>query len=173
MPQIKQTEDQKRTATSVQENKLFRQRLEDRFKPHEFVRVRNLDDEPFEWEWMPSTAETVSYTDNGAVRVVEGRKSFSADYSALYPGNEQHWVINPGQSEVLLGENAYLFIEGMYKKLVTKQKLAGVDVTEAGRKPINFNWNDGLNQEKMIDKILIGVERPNFDEPKPATAKKA
>lgn len=155
---------------SVQENKTFRERLIDRFAPHEYVRVKNLDDEPLEWEWMPSTGEQESFTDNGAVRVISGRRSFTSDFSHQIPGNERRWVMNAGDEEVLLGENAYLMIEALYKKLVTKQVVAASPNQEQ-TKARNFNWNDGKRQEETINKIIIRVEKPNFDAPAPVSKK--
>lgn len=164
MPQIQTPKTQQGQAVNVQENKLFRERLLSRFQPHQFVRVINIDDEPFIWQYMPSTAEEESFTDNGAVRVVTGRKSFTSDFSGQYPGNEQQWLLNPGDSEVLIGESAFIMIEGLYKRLVAKNKINATPDQEA-TKARNFNWNDGKMQEDMIDKIFLGVENPRFNEP--------
>jgi len=164
MPQINPKSNQP-SATTIKENKPFRDRLRDRFQPTDYVRVINIDDEPFEWQWFPSTGEQVYFTDNGAVRVVEGRQRFGQNYEQKLPGNEQVWVINPGHSEILIGENADLFIEGLYKRLVAKKRIEdnpNIEKTQAR----SFNWNDGLLQEQMIDKIFLGIERPVFDEPK-------
>jgi hypothetical protein len=136
----------------------------DRFKPTEFVRVINIDDEPYNWQYMPTSGEEETFTDNGAVRVITGRKAFTADFSGQYPGNEEIWMINPGDSEVLLGENAYIMVEGLYKKLITKRKIQETPDQEP-TKARNFNWNDGRMQEEMIDKIVLGVENPQFNEP--------
>jgi hypothetical protein len=153
------------TATSVQENKRFRDRLRDRYKPLDNVRVINIDNEPFEWEYFPIDGETEEFTDNGAVRVTTGRRSFVAGYSQVVPGAEQIWEIGPGESEVLIGACADLFIEGLYKRLVAKKRIAETTVAETQAR--SFNWNDGLLQEQMIDKIFLGVVKPNFDELKP------
>ena len=159
MPQI--TPQKQATSTTIKENKAFRDRLRDRYQPSEYVRVINVDDEPFAWQWFPSTGETTEFTDNGAVRVVTGRASFTKNYEQKIPGNEQQWLINPGESEVLIGENADLFIEGLYKRLVSKQKVREMKVTETQAR--SFNWNDGLMQEQWIDRIFLGVEKPNFE----------
>lgn len=163
MPQINPKANQP-TATSIKENKPFRERLRDRYAPTDYVKVINIDNEPFEWQYFPSTGEETYFTDNGAVRVVEGRQKFASNYEQKLPGNEQVWVINPGHSEILLGENADLFIEGLYKNLVVKKRIEenpNIEKTQAR----SFNWNDGLLQETMIDKIFLGIERPNFDGP--------
>lgn len=163
MPKI--TRPNQPTATTIKENKAFRERLRDRYAPSDFVRVINIDDEPFQWQYFPSTGEETSFTDNGTVRVVDGRQSFTKNYEQAIPGNEEIWVINPGSSEVLVGENADLFIEGLYKTLVAKER---VEKTP-GDKVRKFNWNDGLLQEQMINKIYLGKEKLNFDESRPST----
>lgn len=169
MPQVQRSD--KPTATTIKESKPFRERLRDRYAPSEWVRVINIDDEPYEWQYFPSSGEDISWTDNGAVRVVSGRASFTKNYEQSLPGNEQLWVMGAGESEVLIGENADLFIEGLYKRLVAKQRVhekPNISETQARK----FNWNDGLLQEQMIDKIFLGIERPNFGEPQPSTTGK-
>lgn len=167
MPQVQRTS--KPTATTIKESKPFRDRLRDRYAPSDYVRVINIDDEHYEWQFFPSAGEDVSFTDNGNVRVVEGRQSFTKNYEQAIPGNEQIWAINPGESEVLVGENADLFIEGLYKRLVAKQRVHDDPATGEG-KVRKFNWNDGLLQEQMIDKIFLGKEQPNFNGSQPSTA---
>lgn len=168
MPQISQPND-KPTATTIKESKPFRDRLRDRYAPTDFVRVINIDNEPFQWQYFPIDGEQETFTDNGAVRVISGRQRFTGNYEQKLPGNEQIWEINAGDSEVLLGANADLFIEGLYKRLVAKKRIKDMPNIEA-TKARSFNWNDGLLQEQMIDKIFLGVERPMFDEPKPTAS---
>jgi hypothetical protein len=164
MPQLQKNQAQSgKTATTIKENRIFRDRLRDRYKPEDYVRVINIDNEPFEWQWFPTTGESTYFTDNGAVRVTEGRQGFTKNYESKLPGNEQQWVIDAGDSEVIIGENADLMIEGLYKRLVAKDKVKKMNVTETQAR--SFNWNDGLMQEEMIDKIFLGIETPNFNEP--------
>lgn len=160
MPQLKANQ----SVTSVQENKLFRARLMDLFKPMQFVRVINVDDETYEWQYMPADGEDESFTDQGSVRVITGRKSFTANFSGVISGNEQSWSIEPGQTEVLLGENAYLMIEGLAKKMVTKNYLVKNGEFVVGKAGRSFNWNDGKTQEDMIAKIFLGIEDPRFND---------
>ena len=151
------------TATTIKENRSLRDRLRDRYQPQDWVRVINIDNEPFEWQYFPSSGEDESFTDNGTVRVTTGRQGFTKNYEQKVPGNEQLWIIEPGESEVIIGESADLFIDGLYKRLVAKDKVRTVKITETQAR--SFNWNDGLMQEEMIDKIFLGIEKPNFNEP--------
>lgn len=164
MPRKEQPQSQKPSATTIKENKPFRDRLRDRYAPTDYVRVINIDNEPFEWQYFPIDGEDVSFTDNGAVRVVTGRQKFTANYEQKIPGNEEQWELDAGESEVLLGACADLMIEGLYKRMVAKKRIndmPDIEKTQAR----SFNWNDGLLQEQMIDKIYLGVERPTFGEP--------
>lgn len=157
------------TASTIKENKLLRERLRDRYSPSQWVRVINIDNEPFEWQWFPSDGEEVTFSTDGLMRQVDGRQRFTSNFDGKLPGNEQIWKIDAGESEVLIGENADLMIEGLYKKLIVKKRVSekpNVENTQAR----SFNWNDGLLAEQTIDKIFLGIERPNFDEPRPSTA---
>lgn len=167
MPQLNpQTKTQ---VTSVREGKPFRERLRERYSPTDFVRVMNIDTAPFEWQYFPVDGEDISFTDNGAVRVVVGRQHFDKRYENVLPGNEQIWSISPGDSEVLLGANADLFIEGLYKQMIAKKVLLNKSDGEKSMAK-SFNFSDGLMQEKYIDEIFLGVERPNFGEKHAAPA---
>ena len=137
----------------------FRQRLMNRFKSHEFVRVKNIDNETFEWQWFPSSGEEILA--DGDMRPVTGRRYFNKDYSLMLPGNEQFWALDPGETEVILGENAYLFIEGLYKRVVAKRAIKKTPKQDPN-KARNFNWTDGNMQESVIDEIFMGVESPQF-----------
>jgi len=168
MPRVDQPKD-KLTASTIKENKLFQERLRDRYSPTQWVRVINIDNEAFEWQWFPSDGEEISFSTDGLMRQVEGRMHFTENYDGKINGNEQIWSIDPGESEVLIGENADLMIQGLYKKLIVKKRVSekpNMESTQAR----SFNWNDGLLAEQMIDKIFLGIEKPNFDEPRPSTA---
>jgi hypothetical protein len=167
MPRVDKPTNQV-TASTIKENKLFRERLRDRYSPTQWVRVINIDNEKFDWQWFPSDAEAESFSTDGLMRQVEGRMRFTANFDGKIPGKEELWSLDAGESEVLIGECADLMIEGLYKKLIVKKRVAekpDMEKTQAR----SFNWNDGLLQEQMIDKIFLGIERPNFDEPRPST----
>lgn len=156
MPQLKP--DEVGDSQVIQsDNTPFRERLFERFSAYDFVRVKNIDDERFDWQWMPIQAEE-TFSD-GDSRIVLGRRSYSADYSLINPGNEQYWAMEPGVEEVLLGENALIFIEGLYKRVVAKRMIKKTPKTDRTR---NFNWGNGNMQEQIIDEIFLGVETPQF-----------
>ena len=52
-------------------------------------------------------------------------------------------------------------IEGLYKKLVAKKKIADTP-DQQPTVARNFSFSDGAQQEKWIDRILLGKEAPSF-----------
>lgn len=162
MPQLQPTKDGRSPiAPVVKENKPFRVRLRDRYKPTDYVRVINIDNEPCVWQYFPVDGEETYFSDDGVMRMVSGRQHFDEQRDSLLPGNDQAWIMNPGESEVLLGANADLFIEMLYKTLVAKSAIEKQPEIGEGRAR-KYNWNDGALQERMIDRIFLGIETPQF-----------
>lgn len=126
----------------------FRERLMDRFQSHEWVRVINPDNEDYFWQYLPSHSETFNYTPD--------------PMKETYREPVEAWVLKPGQSEVILGENAYVMIDGLYKKMVAKGYLKKNGPSPKDVPGRNFNWSDGKAQEDLIDKIYLGKENPEF-----------
>lgn len=149
MPKISQAP----SSRPADPRKTFRERLTDRFAAHEWVRVINPDDEAFYWQYLPTHAEKHDFTPD--------------PMKITYREDPEQYMLEPGESEVLLGENAYVMIEALYKKLVAKKKVAeSPDIPETRAR--NFNWTDANLQEQWIDKIYLGREEPQFNRPKQA-----
>lgn len=137
-------------ADAAPENIPFRQRLMNRFAAHDWVRVINVDNEPFYWQYLPAHSETFEFTD-------DPMKITTRD-------DVEPYILNPGESEVVLGENAYVMIESLYKKVVSKRYVRQHGGNEVGKPGRNFNWTAGNKQEELIDEIFIGKETPRFGE---------
>lgn len=148
MPQIKEGQSYNPQPTVA--NKLFRERLMDRFKASDWVRVINIDTEEFVWFYTPTSGEDITF-DNGSMPMKNVRRE-----------PPQMWKLDAGESEVIQGENAYLMVENLYKKLVAKQ-VVSKDPERPNHQARNFNWNDPQTQEDYIDKIYLGKESPRFD----------
>lgn len=146
MPKL--TPQQVKTYGVTQANNLktFREKLMDQFAAHEYVRVINCDSEPIRWQYMPSTAEETSI--DGGLQKTTTR------------GDVEVYLLNPGESEVLLGENAYLMIESLYKQIVAKNVTSKGEAAPGVAR--SFNFSDPIKQDEWINKILIGKETPNF-----------
>lgn len=146
------------TAASPGLPQTFRERLDNRFAPTDFVRVINPDNEEFVWQALNPNDETY-FIDRGPMKNTTR-------------GNPRVYRIQAGQSLVLEGWNAQLMIDKLYRKIKAKQAISrrsGMDAADAlkrGLGDIPINWSDGDQQEAYIDKIFISIERPSFGTPK-------
>lgn len=150
MPRIDTTKQKDIKPYGIQPNtnqKTFQERLMERFKPHEFVKVINVDDEPFMWQYMPAEKEEYEYTPDGMHRHTRRE-------------DPEVWILEPGESETIVGANAYIMISDLYKKVKAKKVIATVEVVPG--KARSFNFKDGTEQDYWISKILVGKEIPTF-----------
>jgi hypothetical protein len=135
----------------------FRERLDKRFGPTDFVRVINPDNEEFVWQGLDPKDESY-FIDRGPMKNTTRN-------------NPHVYRIQAGQSLVLEGWNAQLMIEKLYRKLKAKKALArreGMSLDDAVKKSLGdipINWGDAEQQEYWIDKIFVGVEHPSFGVP--------
>lgn len=125
----------------------FRERLMKRFAAHEWVRVVNIDDQPFIWQYMPTHGETEHITRD--------------PHRMVYREPVEVYQLDPGEEEVIIGENAYVMIESLYKKVVAKEVILTSRVPSPGQNR-NFNWTDPKSQEDIIDRIFLGKETLSF-----------
>lgn len=135
-------------ASNVNVKKLFRERLMDRFGANDFVRVINIDNEPFYWQYLPAKNEDLQMSNDGMHRYAMREEP-------------EYFMLNPGESEVVVGENAYIMIEALFKKLAAKKVIESQGEAKAGVAR-NFNFSDALAQEQIIDKVFLGKETPSF-----------
>lgn len=162
MPLIQDEEQlQQLDHSNVKVNVLFQERLRDRFKPHDFVRVINIDDEAFIWQYMPDANEEAAQSSDGMHRIITR-------------GRPEVWLIEPGETEVLQGANANIMIEALYKKIAAKRVIAKTP-NQPATSARNFNWTDPIAQEDAIDRIYLGKESLNFgihdEKPQPTTGR--
>jgi hypothetical protein len=149
MPLVKKVKDQSAIYGKANPNTMtFQERLMVRFQPHEYVTVMNIDNETFQWQYLPEHEETSSMTDDGMHRIIRR-------------GEPEIWEIAPGAQETIVGSNAYLMIDGLYKKVIAKKSLESI-VVKAGQAR-HFNFENGSAQDKFIDMILIGKAVASFD----------
>lgn len=87
------------------ESKSFRERLDDRFKATDFVRVINIDDEVFEWSYMPASHETIT--------LVPPIRRMAREAPLTYR-------LEPGESKIVEGASAAIMAEALFKKICIK-----------------------------------------------------
>lgn len=126
---------------------LFREKLLELFQPQLFVRVINIDDERFVWQYMPAENEHESY--DGEMHRIIDRDPVEV------------WELEPGESDVLLGQNAYVMIEGLYKKFKAKAIIEKKPDMKPGQARA-FAFFDDLSQVDFIKKVYQGVVKPSF-----------
>lgn len=128
----------------------FRNRLMQRFRAQDFVTVKNVDDEPFVWQYLPEHEEDFEFTPD--------------PMKITRRGQPELWEIEPGAIDTIVGANAYVMIEGLYKKIVAKKRTAETP-DQPAHVARNFNFSDAAAQEKWIDLIFQGKAMPHFDQP--------
>lgn len=149
MPRINNPDEIAELIPKNADNRLsLRDRLMKRFAAHEWVRVINVDDEPYIWQYLPAHAEDFEFTPD--------------PMKITRRGDVEIYRLDPGESEVIIGENAYLMIEGLYKKIISKKVIAERPDTQPGLAR-SFNWTDANLQEYWLDRIFLGKEKISFD----------
>lgn len=144
-------------ASSIQNLENIWDRMARRFKPEDFVRVMNIDDETFYWQALDPRDEHVE---------IEGNQFMQ--HKRTTREKPKMFSIPAGSTMVLEGWNASIMIEKLYKKVIAKKKIGN---RPEGTKVMNFSWQSPQVQEDYIDKIFVGVERPEFNT-KPTAAPK-
>lgn len=150
MPRIQTAKPQIYGDQVVDPNESFRGRLMKRFASHEWVRVINIDNEPFSWQYLPQHSEEFEFTPD--------------PMKITRRGEVEAYMLDAGDSEVIIGENAFVMIEGLYKRLVSKKVVFSHPNAEKSMAR-SFNWSDPVQQEDYIDRIFIGKENPQFNVP--------
>lgn len=127
----------------------IRERLLTRFKAHEHVQVKNIDNEDMEWQYVPDYAEQTNITD-------EGTRITTREDPEL-------WYIEAGQTDVLIGACAFIFFDKLIKTLMIKQ-VGIVERPDNAKQIRNFNFKDPMRAEKFIDEIFMGKVSPSFNQ---------
>lgn len=143
----------------------FQERLMRLFKPQEFVTIKNIDDEPVYWQYMPIENEQVGFSEDGLQKITNRE-------------DPEMWVIMPGETEVIVGGSAYRALDVMYKNYTAKsvlKKFKDPSQPQFNEKnehlPKNFNFADGGAQESFLELAYIGKATPSFDgQPAPPVA---
>jgi hypothetical protein len=102
------------------------------FKPNDFVRVINIDTEPFEWNYC---ADEEIFQDQIYRRVIK-RKIDT-------------YRLEPGESQVLEGACATIMVAALFKKVAPKKE-------KLGHKALGIN----AIQRQYLDEIIVGTENP-------------
>lgn len=136
----------------------FQERMMRRFKPSEFVIIKNIDDEPLYWQYMPAEAETMNFSEDGMQR-------------QIYRDEPEMWMIPAGETEVVVGASAFRALDVLYKNYMAKSTLRRFRDPSSPQfndknehLPKNFNYADGGAQEAFLDMAFIGKAMPTFSD---------
>lgn len=141
-----------------QNNVPFQEKLMQLFKAHEFVSIKNIDDEPVYWQYLPDSSEQVDFSEDGLQKIISREQP-------------EMWVIGPGETEVLVGASAYRALDVMYKNVSAKKTLkrfrdpaSPMFDKEGQHMPKNFNFADAGAQDEFIKQAYLGKAIPSFSQ---------
>jgi hypothetical protein len=121
------------------------ERMRKRFRPHDTVRVRNMDDEQLIWQWLDPEDESWTFTEDHVKVVSRG-----------VPGL---WGLDAGAEDILNGACAYMMLDKLYSTIAIKK--TGVTEHPLDERQIkNFNLNDPMAQEQFLDRAFLGKLTP-------------
>lgn len=133
--------------TRVETNISFRDRMKKRFRPTDTVKVRNITNKKVEWQWFDELDETYTIEDETNIKIVDRED----------PGL---WELGPGETDVLIGACAYMFIDALYKQVCILK--TGIVINPLSEREIrNFSIDDPEKQEQFIDAVFEGKLSPN------------
>lgn len=145
MPKVEDAKDIELHGVAEVENLLtMGERIRKRFRPHDTVRVMNIDNEMVEWQVLNEDDE--SFTMDEDIKIIERNRP-------------ELFRLSPGEEDILEGYQAYIMIEVLFKKMAIKK--IGVNEHPLDEREIkNFSFDDPNAQEHMIDKIFLGKVSP-------------
>jgi hypothetical protein len=150
----KETQDERLT---------LRERLMKLFDATDFVRVMNIDTEPFTWQYMPAQKEHISFdTTTSTVPMKETFREPPEVYQLM-----------PAQSAIIVGASAFIMIEALIKRMVSEEAVSrdreypGVKILPGGRSR-KFAFSDPIKQQELISRIYLGKHMPGMSVSTPA-----
>lgn len=130
----------------IENNLSMRERLHKRFRPHDTVQVKNIDDENLEWQWLSEDDESYVIDDSN-IKIV----------TREMPGL---WRLKSGETDILEGACAYIMAETLFKKMCVKK--TGVNEHPLDEREIrNFAFDDPQAQERFIERVFVGKMSPH------------
>ena len=119
-----------------------------RFRPEDQVKVTNVLDHMFYWQVLDPYNEDVKLIPfRGIIQKRVVRKS------------PDMWSIAPGEVKVIPGWSAVVMIERMFKQYIIELTDNKPRPAETKNRPITYNFSNPSQQEEIIGKIFLGVER--------------
>lgn len=134
--------------TKVDNNLTMGMRIRKRFRPGDTVKVHNITSTAIQWQWLDEQDETYTIEDETNIKITNRE----------VPGL---WELGPGETDVLPGACAYLFIEALYKQVCVMK--TGIVLHPLDEREIrNFSLDDPERQEQFIDAVFVGKLTPTM-----------
>jgi len=147
-------------ATHSGRSSSIREKLSDMFTATEYVRVINPDTEAHVWQYLPASKERIEFDTS----------SSTVPQKITYRDTPEVYKLDPGQSAVIPGANAYLMIETLTKRLMAKRVIAREPNVKPGQAR-NFNFSDDAAQVNWINEIYLGKAMPTMASTEAPSAK--
>jgi hypothetical protein len=131
--------------------KTFLERLHELWEPHEYVRIMNIDSDTFYWQSIAPQDENFDI-DRGPTKIT-------------YRRPPRQYSIKAGESIPLEGWNAYIAVEQLYKKVLSRHLgVKGEQQTGKDGRPSEkiINWQDPSGWDVYLPRIFLGKEVPTF-----------
>lgn len=135
-------------------NTTLHEKLLKLFNPTDFVRVINIDTEPYVWQYMPASKENVTFD----------MDSSTVPMKNTYREAPEIYQLQPGQSAIIVGSSAYLMIEGLIKRMIAEQTISRQPNMQPGQAR-KFAYGDDIKQQELIKEIYLGKEMPGATAP--------
>jgi hypothetical protein len=121
------------------------EKLIDMFNATDMIRVINPDDEAYIWQYMNPAKERIEFDTS----------SSTVPQKIVYREPPDVYKLEPGQSAAIVGANGYVMIDGLVKKLMSKNAISRTPNVKPGEAR-NFNFSDDAAQIRWINEIYLG-----------------
>jgi hypothetical protein len=128
-----------------------------KFKAQDFVTIKNVSDRPVYWQYIPLEGEQESFSEDGMQKHITRQ-------------TPEMWYIPAGETEVLVGESAYLCLDVMYKQIAVdsttkkfRDPTSPLFDANGQHLPKNFNFSDSGLQDDVIKAAYLGKATPVFE----------
>lgn len=135
-------------------NTTLHEKLLKLFNPTDFVRVINIDTQPYIWQYMPASKENITFD----------MDSSTVPMKNTYREPPEVYELQPGQSAIIVGASAYLMIEGLIKRMISEETIARQSNMQPGQAR-KFAYGDDIKQQELIKEIYLGKEMPGATAP--------
>jgi hypothetical protein len=131
----------------------LRMKLMKLFSATDFVKVINIDDQPFRWQYMPAQNEEITFDVS----------SSTVPMKNVHREPPEVYEIAPQQTAIIVGASAYLMIEGLIKQCLASRATRERPNIGPGQAR-QFGFDDDIKQDEYVKQIYLGKQFPGQEE---------